>query len=131
MAFLKKYFPAPHPHDEGARAQAQKRRLRKAGWLRLGLALGLYCASASSFCVDLGLLKRECGQCHGVDVKIKGPSLKEIAARYKSDGNAERLLAERIRLGSAGRWGQTETMPPDPRISPLQARKLADWVLGF
>jgi cytochrome c len=95
------------------------------------LALGLWCLGTDVACADLGLLKRGCGVCHGTDTRLNGPSFKEIAVRFKGGKDAERLLAEKIRAGSKGQWGATGNMPPNPRISPLEARKLANWVLGF
>jgi cytochrome c len=79
---------------------------------------------------DLGLLKRGCCACHNPDQSTyKAPSFKAIAARY-ADKSEEVRLAQSIVKGSAGQWSKA-AMPPTPRVSPLEARKLVEWVLAF
>ena len=73
--------------------------------------------------------KRNCMACHAVDKKIVGPSFKEVAAKYAKDKKAESMLAERIRKGGKGVWGEM-AMPPNAQLSPAEATTLAKWVLA-
>lgn len=69
-----------------------------------------------------------CASCHQMTDKMVGPSLKDIAKRYKGKkANAE--IAVRIREGSEGRWGDM----PHPALDTVtaeDARLLADWILA-
>jgi cytochrome c len=69
-----------------------------------------------------------CANCHEMNGKADGPAMRDIAKRYKGKKiNAE--LARRIREGSAGRWGDSESHPPQGVLEPSEAKLLADWVL--
>jgi cytochrome c len=94
------------------------------------LALALCLGAGATHAADLGLLKRGCGECHGANTYVKAPAFSTIAARYKNLADAEKQLVDSIQKGSRNRWGKDD-MPPDPRISPLDAKKLARWVLQF
>ena len=70
-----------------------------------------------------------CANCHEIKGKSSGPSMRDIAKRYQGKKiNAE--LARRIREGSSGRWGNSETHPPQGILEPSEAKLLADWVLN-
>ncbi|MDR3213451.1 MAG: c-type cytochrome [Azoarcus sp.] len=94
--------------------------------------LGLLLCAASLARADMGLLKQHCGTCHSAEQNTEqAPSFKAISERYKSESEAAQArLAEVIAQGSAGRWGKL-AMPPTPRVTALEARKLARWVLDF
>jgi cytochrome c len=69
-----------------------------------------------------------CLGCHAVDKKQLGPALRDVAARYAGQKDAVPRLAERIVGGSSGAWGAVP-MPPNPKVTPEEARQLASWVL--
>lgn len=69
-----------------------------------------------------------CVACHALDNRVVGPSFKEVAARYAPDVGAAARLAEKIRAGGQGAWGQVP-MPPNPSVSEDEAKTLAGWVL--
>lgn len=73
--------------------------------------------------------KNGCFGCHAVNQKIVGPSLQEVALKYKSQPDAAKKLAESLVKGSTGKWG-TLPMPPQPQLSPGDALALASWVLA-
>ena len=70
-----------------------------------------------------------CLTCHGIDKKIIGPGFKEIALRYKGDGNAPARLMEKVKAGGGGVWG-TVPMPPNPQVSADDVKTLVHWVLA-
>ena len=51
------------------------------------------------------LNKGGCMACHAKDKKLVGPSFKDIAAKYKGQGDAVAKLSEKVRKGGAGVWG--------------------------
>lgn len=71
-----------------------------------------------------------CLGCHAVDKSLVGPSFKAVAQRYAGQPDAAAKLAEKIILGGKGAWGAVP-MPANPKVTPEEARKLADWVLGL
>ena len=73
--------------------------------------------------------QKACLACHQVDKKLVGPSYKDIAAKYKTDKDAEKKLAAKIRAGGVGVWGQVP-MPANPAVSEAEAVTLAKWVLA-
>jgi len=69
-----------------------------------------------------------CTSCHDATGSAAGPSLKAIAKRYKGKPVITEL-AQRIREGSQGRWGDL----PHPAIdylTPTDASMLAEWILN-
>ena len=73
--------------------------------------------------------KHLCLTCHAVDKKLVGPSYKEIAAKYKTDKNAEAKLVEKVKKGGVGVWGQIP-MPPNDKVPEADLKALAKWVLA-
>ena len=73
--------------------------------------------------------KHACLACHAVDKKLVGPSYKDIAAKYRSDGGAEARLAEKVKKGSQGAWGQVP-MPPNAAVPDGDVRALVKWILS-
>lgn len=70
-----------------------------------------------------------CASCHDISERSSGPSMRDIAKRYQGKKvNAE--MAQRIREGSIGRWGDAEAHPPIGVLEPREARLLADWILN-
>ena len=72
---------------------------------------------------------RLCTSCHHAQGKLVGPGFRDIAARYAGQPEAAPRLAAKIRAGGAGSWGVVP-MPANPKVTPEEARQLADWVLA-
>jgi cytochrome c len=72
------------------------------------------------------LTANNCLACHGIDKKIVGPGMTEIAKKYAGRGDAQAYLAQKIRVGGAGVWGGIP-MPPQA-ISEGDAATLAKWL---
>ena len=72
--------------------------------------------------------KQGCLGCHAAATKLVGPGYREVAAKYAGDAGAEAALAQSIRNGGAGKWGEMP-MPPQKQVSEADAKKLARWIL--
>ncbi|HEX8438755.1 c-type cytochrome [Archangium sp.] len=70
-----------------------------------------------------------CVACHGIDNKVVGPGFREIASRYKGDGDAESRLIARVKAGGSGSWGQIP-MPAQAHLSDEDVKTLIQWVLA-
>jgi len=72
--------------------------------------------------------KNDCMGCHAVATLLVGPAYKDVAAKYAGQADAQAMLVQSIRNGSMGKWGNLP-MPTHPKLSEVDARSLAAWVL--
>ncbi len=93
------------------------------------IAAGVLIASPAFASEELAKAKN-CLACHKTDAKLVGPSYQEVAAKYAGQEGAADMLAEKIQKGGKGAWGPVP-MPPNPQVSPEEAKQLADWVLSL
>lgn len=74
--------------------------------------------------------QRNCMNCHAVDRKIVGPSLRDIASRYRASGESVvPVLAAKVRNGGSGAWGPV-AMAANPQVSQAEAEALVRWMLA-
>ena len=101
-------------------------------WLAVLLLAGGAHAQAKidAKAADELMKKSNCHACHAVDKKVIGPSYKDVAAKYKKDKNAEAVLADKVKKGGQGVWGNVP-MPPNPQISDTDIKTLVRWVLSL
>jgi len=98
----------------------------------VGPVRGIGLATAASASADQvrPLAERSgCLACHGARQRLVGPSLAEIASRYRTDAGAEPRLAAKIKSGGQGVWGNVP-MPPHPQLQESEARALVRWILA-
>lgn len=74
------------------------------------------------------LSKNACTACHAVDRKVVGPSLKDVANKYRSDKDAATKLAAKIKSGGSGAWGSIP-MPPQPAVKDEDLRLMVKQIL--
>lgn len=90
------------------------------------LSLGAVSASAE----DQTALatKSGCLACHQLEMKVVGPSYKEVAAKYKGQDGAVEMLAAKVKTGGVGVWGQIP-MPPNVNVSEADIKTIVEWIL--
>lgn len=86
-------------------------------------------AQSGSIDAETLLKANNCLACHAVDHDVVGPAYQRVAQRYQGKDNAVAEIAQHIREGGSGKWGNTP-MPPFSNLSDAQAQALASWVLG-
>ena|SRR6266404_700932 len=74
--------------------------------------------------------KYGCFGCHNITQKIVGPAYRDIAAKYKSDGDAFAKINQQIHNGGSGKWGPI-IMPPFPQVTAAETKVLAEWIMGL
>ena len=74
--------------------------------------------------------KHACTACHSIDKKLVGPAYKDVAAKYKGDAKAPAALADSVKKGSSGKWGQVP-MPPNTAVPDADVQTLVKWVLSL
>jgi cytochrome c5 len=74
--------------------------------------------------------KAGCAACHAIDKKLVGPPYVDVAAKYKGDAGANAKLAQKVKAGGAGVWGQIP-MPPNPQVPDDDIKALVSWILAL
>jgi cytochrome c len=76
----------------------------------------------------LALAKQHnCLTCHGVDAKVVGPGLREVAKKYAGRSDALSYLSEKIVAGGVGVWGPIPM--PVQSLSGQDAKTIAQWLV--
>ena len=75
------------------------------------------------------LAKYACTACHTVATKGIGPSFAEVAAKYRGQKDAVEKLAEKVKSGGSGVWGQVP-MPPNPTLPDKELHTIVEWILA-
>jgi cytochrome c len=72
--------------------------------------------------------KYRCSICHAERDAAAGPAWVDIAAHYRGERHADRLVADKIRTGvhGGGQWH----MPPHPEVSEADAMMMARFILA-
>src|SRR5688500_7264993 len=86
-------------------------------------------AAAPALATEELAKKHACTACHAIDKKLVGPAYKDVAAKYKGDAKAEAALADSVKKGSVGKWGQVP-MPPNAGVPDNDVKALVKWVLS-
>ncbi len=94
----------------------------------LACIAGLAAAPARAQSVDELLKKHACLSCHALDKKLVGPSYKEVAQKYAAQKDAQKVLAERVKKGGVGAWGQVP-MPPNAAVPDADLNAMVKWIL--
>lgn len=96
--------------------------------LAIALALGL--ASASAWASpEEAMNKAGCLACHTKDKKLVGPSFKDIAAKYKGQDAAAKLM-DKVRKGGAGVFGPVPMAPnPPDKIGDADLKAAIEFIL--
>jgi cytochrome c len=93
------------------------------------IASGLLVAGPARASEEL-LKKHGCVACHAIDKKVIGPGYKEVAAKYKGDKDAEKQLAEKVKKGGVGVWGQVP-MPPNPNVPDADIATMVKYIMAI
>ena len=75
--------------------------------------------------------KSGCLACHGVDKKVLGPALKDIAAKYKGDKSAEGKMIAKVKAGGSGVWGPIPMPANSPQVKDGDIKSIVKWILSL
>ena len=73
--------------------------------------------------------KNNCAACHAADMKLVGPSIKDVSAKYKDQADALAMLEGKVKNGAVGTWGQIP-MPPHPQVSDEDINVMVKWMVS-
>lgn len=81
--------------------------------------------------VGMTLMKQsDCFNCHAVEAKIVGPSLVDIAEKYRGQDGAMDVSADRVLKGSAGVWGEVP-MLPHAHLTKDEIHMMVEWIFSL
>ncbi len=94
-------------------------------------AAALVLAAALPVQANEALAKKHlCTTCHVVKgAKTIGPAYSEVAKKYAGQKDAEAKLADKVKKGGQGVWGQVP-MPPNAAVPDADIKTLVKWVLS-
>ena len=106
--------------------------------IRLLLCLAVFVAPVCSFAFDESGARdlaqsSGCFKCHGTDKKKDGPALRDVAAKYKSDPEAESKLIHHVTSGEMVKFddGHEEHHKKVKTSNPDETRNLVQWILAL
>ena len=105
----------------------------KCQWIALVAGLcgcGAAQAALDNAAAEALMKKGGCVACHAVDKKVVGPAYQDVAAKYKGDKDAAAKLADKVKKGGVGVWGQIP-MPPNAQVSDADIKTLVGWILAL
>jgi len=70
-----------------------------------------------------------CMACHAADVKMVGPSFREVGDRYRGRPGVAEMLVGRVKNGTSGAWGDVP-MPANAAIADDDIRVIVNWILA-
>jgi cytochrome c len=73
--------------------------------------------------------KENCSACHAPAAKLVGPSIADVANKYKGVANAQAILEKKVKAGGAGVWGAIP-MPAQTQLSDADNKILVQWMLN-
>ena len=88
--------------------------------------------SATAFAADKPetlFVEGNCNNCHNLTAVMVGPTLIDIADKYRNDKEAQEKLEKKVRTGGAGSWGAMPMPGTRPSISDESIKVLVTWIL--
>ncbi len=74
--------------------------------------------------------KAGCMACQAMEKKLVGPAFKDVAAKYKGQGDAVAKLTDKVRKGGAGVWGPIPMSPNGAdKINDADLKDVVTWIL--
>jgi cytochrome c len=90
----------------------------------------LAAGGAQAASADDLLKKHACTACHAVDKKMVGPAYKDVANKYRGQKDAPAKLAEKVKKGGTGVWGQIP-MPPNAGVNDADLKTMITHILSL
>ena len=99
----------------------------------IALVLPLGAEAADAAAAQALARQNNCFRCHAVDKKKDAPAWKDVAAKQKSNKNAEADLIKHLTTGPKVKFedGHQEDHPVIKAKSPDDTKNLVDWILSL
>lgn len=73
--------------------------------------------------------ENNCSACHAKSSKLVGPSLIDIANKYRGQAGVEDKLVAKVKAGGSGVWGVIP-MPANSQVSDESLHQIVHWILN-
>jgi cytochrome c len=70
---------------------------------------------------------KNCSACHAPKAKLVGPSIEQVAAKYKNPADLA-MLSTKVIKGGAGAWGAIPMPAQD--VTAAESKALVEWMLS-
>jgi cytochrome c len=94
------------------------------------LAAGAFALNGVAQADEALATKSGCMACHKIDMKVVGPSYKEVAEKHKGEADAVEKLSKKVKEGGSGVWGPVP-MPPHPQVKDEDIKTIVTWVMSL
>jgi cytochrome c len=74
--------------------------------------------------------EKGCFECHAIGHDYVGPSFRSVAERHRLSPETRAELADVVRAGSRGHWGERFEMWPQVHLREDEVQLLVDWVMA-
>lgn len=108
------------------------------GAARVALAAASLLLSLDAAAVDVGAAENlarhsGCNKCHALEKKKDGPALRDVAAKYRGDQQAQEKLIKHVTSGEMVKFddGHKEEHKKVKTQDPEQTKNLVDWILSL
>jgi len=99
-----------------------------------GMAIAGLMVAGNAMAAEMPALakKMNCTACHAIDKKVVGPGWKEVAAKYKGQGDAVEKLMVKVSKGGSGAWGKMP-MPANDAAGTKQKeiKELVEFIMSL
>lgn len=75
--------------------------------------------------------KYTCTTCHNPEIKVVGPSYRDVADKYKDDPDAISKFILQMQNGGQGKWGPVPMPPFQGKVPPEDMKTLANWIWDY
>ena len=98
-----------------------------------GLCIAPLSSAADAAAAQSLAQKSGCFKCHGVDKSKDGPALRDAAAKYRGDSQAQQRLIFHVTSGEKVKFsdGHEEEHKKVKTSDPNETRNLVDWILSL
>ena len=121
--------PAPAAPEPNARSRVSERAAAPVAVAPEGVKPVVKPAAVSGGAAAIALLREHtCMACHGMENKLVGPSMRDIAKKYAGRADGVAYLTGKIEAGGSGVWGAIP-MPPQG-LGETGAKTIAQWLAG-
>ena len=97
----------------------------------IAMAAALSVSSVALAATGEDLFKQhKCNSCHALDKKVLGPSVKDVAAKYKGDAGAQATLEAKVRSGGKGVFGTMPMPATKATVSDGDIKTIVEWILA-
>jgi cytochrome c len=72
----------------------------------------------------------DCNTCHKVDVKVIGPALQDVAAKYPPTASNIETLTNKVIAGGKGNWGDI-AMAAHPTLPKADVTEMVKYILSL